>query len=434
MARVVLVNPAGREPVRSPLLAFGYLAASLEARGHEVKIVDAAASRAPTDQVAAEVRAAEPTLVGIHVKTLEAQPAYALAQALPEQTLVAGGPHATVRPTEPLAHGFDHVIVGEAERALPDLLERPAHLTPTQDFLRDLDALPSPLGALHLFDPKHYTCPVYSGLLSSRGCPEACTFCANQVTGRSFRFRSAESVAREAAALRDQHGITAFAFFDDSFAVGRRRVRELCSALAPLGMHFTCTAHPAHLDREILTLLARAGCTGIDLGVESGDSERLLRIGKGVTTTRVLEVLADAARVGITTVVNVMVGWPGETERELEGTLRFIERARPLAGGFNARGVLVPHPGTPEYELHHEAHGFTEWWLREPPLPYAPFPTEWSTAEVRRAYATDPALDRNFYELPPAVLVLAREVLEKKAAYTLEKLAAPPRVPAAGAR
>ena len=107
--------------------------------------------------------------------------------------------------------------------------------------------------ALDLFDPAWYD-PLApgmrlapAGLLSSRGCPAACTFCSNDVTGRRFRYRSAAEVAAEVALLNRDHGTSAFTFFDDSFAVGKRRVRELCDALTAIGspVFWTCTAHPA---------------------------------------------------------------------------------------------------------------------------------------------------------------------------------------------
>jgi radical SAM superfamily enzyme YgiQ (UPF0313 family) len=256
------------------------------------------------------------------------------------------------------------------------------------------------------------------------------------VTGRRFRYRSAQSVADEVALLRRQFGMSAFAFFDDSFAVGHRRVDELCAALGTVGpVHWTCTAHPAHLDPPTLQAMQRAGCGGIDIGMESGDPGMLLRIGKGVTVERVLAVLGWCRDLGLHAIVNLMFGWPDETDAELAATLQFLERAAPLAGGFNARGVLVPYPGTEIYERHHQRFGFSEWWIREPPLDYLPFPSAWSASEVKRAYASDAALERNFFRHPPHRLRLVAEALARKAELTFRRVAElVPSVPAAGAR
>lgn len=480
MARVFLVNPPSPEPVRTPLLSFCHLAASLREAGHEVALLDASAPHAPHEhaEIAECVRSFAPDLVGLHLKTLHVQPAYALARALcelPQTTgaaavpLVAGGPHATIAPDEPLAHGFRWVVRGEGEDALVELADvidgrRAAadvaglswldrgmvRHNPARPFSTKLDRLAPPLSALDLFDQGWYDARPMpggvlppAGILSSRGCPAACTFCSNDVTGRQFRYRSAASVAAEVAMLRDRFGVIGFSFFDDSFAVGRRRVRELCAAIIATGapVWWTCTAHPAHLDRDVIAEMKRAGCAGIDIGMESADPEMLLRIGKGVTVERVLAVLAWCREEGVHSVVNLMFGWPDETCAELDATIRFLDRAAPLAGGFNARGVVVPYPGTEIYQRYHQRFGFTGWWLREPPLEYRAFPTSWDEAEIHRAYAGDPALDRNFFHHPPHRLARIREALVRKADLTIAiqhrrgaATAAPIGVPAAGAR
>jgi radical SAM superfamily enzyme YgiQ (UPF0313 family) len=474
VARVFLVNPPSPEPVQSPLLSFCHLAASLRAAGHEVALHDASATNAPRSHAAiiARIAAFAPDVVGLHLKTLHVQPAYALAAELADRfVLLAGGPHATIVPAEPLARGFRWVIRGEGEEALVELAEvldgtRAASSVaglswidhgmvrhnPARPFLTELDRLAPPLSALDLFDPSWYgKAPIAGGvfppvgILSSRGCPQACTFCSNDVTGRKFRYRSASSVAAEIATLRHSYGLTALSFFDDSFAVGRRRVTELCDAIERLDepVTWTCTAHPAHLDRAVIADMKRAGCAGIDIGMESADPDMLLRIGKGVTVERVLDVLGWASELGVHTVVNLMFGWPDETDAELDATVGFMDRAAPVAGGFNARGVVVPYPGTEIYDRNHERFGFTGWWHSEPPLDYVPFPTSWDEAEIVRAYAHDPALDRNFFQHPPHRVAKIRDALLAKAERTmaiqlrrcgLDSTVVPVGVPAAGAR
>jgi len=465
--RIVLVLPPAIEPVRTPLLAFAYLVAALRARGHEAWVVDAAAPAGPeADRLCEAVSRLDPALVGIHVKTLEVQATYRAARQLGDLgvELVAGGPHASACPDEALDHGFDFVLRGEAERSLPELadalegrgelgqihglsfVERGLHRhLPDRAPASDLDTLPDPLSALDAFDPAAYGAAgvaVPAGLLASRGCPAACTFCANNVTGRRFRCHSPARVASEVRRLVRDCQRPAFSFFDDSFAVGRARIERLCRALDAVGgAHWTCTAHPAHLDRDVLAVMQRAGCGGVDIGLESGDAGMLAAIGKGITTGRVLQVLEWAGELGMHTVVNLMVGWPDETEAQLETTLAFIEQAAPLAGAFNARGVLVPHPATELYARYHERFDFTDWWLRHAPIAYEPFPQAWNPAEVQRAYASDAALERNFFDHSPRRLALMAEVLERKADHTFRRIAewtngsspAVP-VPAAGAR
>ena len=474
MARLYLINPPTDETVRTPLLSFMYLASALRRGGHEGALLDASAPFAPKDEGAIVERAFafEPDLVGIHCKTLYVQDAYRLARGFRGHAekkikknffsgLVCGGPHPTVAPLEPLDHGFDFSVRGEGEETLVELcdaidgrralgdvrsLAYKGGLNPSRGFLLDLDALASPVDALDLFDPRCYGSDKIvppAGLLSSRGCPAACTFCSNNVTGRRFRYRSPAAIANEVRELRKHTDFIAFSFFDDSFAVGRRRINELCDALVGLGVSWTCTAHPAHLDPDILGQMKRAGCAGVDIGMESGDPAMLLRIGKGVTVERVLDVLGWAKDLGLHCMLNLMFGWPDETLDELKTTVDFIERAAPLAAAFNARGVLVPYPGTEIYDANHARFGFTEWWIREPPLKYTPFPASWDLREVKRAYADDAALARNYFRLSDAHLELIQEGLRRKADTTYRKISTPdapgweprkPAIAAAGAR
>jgi radical SAM superfamily enzyme YgiQ (UPF0313 family) len=222
--------------------------------------------------------------------------------------------------------------------------------------------------------------------------------------------------------------------------VGKRRVDELCNELSKVRprVSWTATCHPAHLSRDVLVSMKQAGCGGVDIGMESGAPDQLLRIGKGVTVERVLEVLETARSLGVHCMLNLMFGWPDETPGELRTTVDFIERAAPLAAAFNARGVLVPYPGTEIYDQHHRHYGFTDWWLKDP-IRYAPFPSAWSRDEIERAYASDAALARNFFKLPQASLELIQEGLDAKARHTFEKVvgkrkAESPRVKAAGMR
>jgi anaerobic magnesium-protoporphyrin IX monomethyl ester cyclase len=470
MARVFLLNPPSPEPVKTPLLSFCHLAASLRAGGHEVALLDASAPFADPDPdaITARIAAFAPDLVGLHLKTLHVQPAYAMAAVLAARwPLVAGGPHATVCPDEPFQHGFEYVVRGEGEEILVELADAidgrrdladiaglsarsrtslsGVRHNATRPFIRDLDALAPPMSALDLFDPAWYgSLPGRglppAGLLSSRGCPAACTFCSNNVTGRKFRYRSPGSIVNELLDLRRTHGLErtqAFSFFDDSFAVGSRRVRELCAALAALRprVHWTCTAHPAHLDEATLQAMKSAGCGGIDIGMESGDPGMLMRIGKGVTVERVLEVLGFCRDLGLHVVVNLMFAWPFETAAELEATIDFMDRARGLVSAWNARGVVVPYPGTEIYDRNHERFGFTEWWIREPSLAYEPFPTAWSPDEIRRCYASDPALQRNFFRLPDSHLERVSVALTKKADVTFGAISTQiPRIAAPGTR
>src|SRR5919201_192179 len=117
MTKVLLISPPSPEQLGAPLLGLQYVAASLLERGHDVRVVDAAArhSHPSADEIVAEIDAYGPDAVGVGLFTQ-------LRGRVP--LLVAGGAHATVRPDETLAYGFDVAVTGEAEHAIVELVAR----------------------------------------------------------------------------------------------------------------------------------------------------------------------------------------------------------------------------------------------------------------------------------------------------------------------
>ena len=205
--RILLINPPSPEPTGSPLLGLQYVAASLLVRGHEVRVIDAAARRFLHDAnwIVGEAEAFAPRIVGLGLFSRWVWHAYRLAQRLRggPWLLVAGGAHTTVRPEETLRNGFDLALAGEAEQTLPraaDWLEGRDDVSripgvvfrqpdggvgygPPAAVVDRLDDLAHPYLAQSLFDPAWYDSSARTtppgGMLASRGCPARCTFCAN---------------------------------------------------------------------------------------------------------------------------------------------------------------------------------------------------------------------------------------------------------------
>jgi len=143
------------------------------------------------------------------------------------------------------------VVEGEGEIAVRELaraldsgqkissadhgLRFPGQAFSSRAFIDDLDALAFPLSSYHCFDyqvySEHQSIIVPGGLMTSRGCPARCTFCANYVTGRQYRFRSASNIIEEMVALATRYGIRHFSFWDDAFTARRSRLMQLCDAI-----------------------------------------------------------------------------------------------------------------------------------------------------------------------------------------------------------
>jgi radical SAM superfamily enzyme YgiQ (UPF0313 family) len=450
--RFLLINPPSPVELGSPLLGQQYVAAALRAAGVDVRVIDASARRARpvNDEIVRIAADWQPDIIGMALFSRWVYHAYALARDLRGKArwLVAGGAHVTACPGEPLEHGFDAVLTGEAEESIvkfvefasgrgtaeeiPGLILRDAHgktrAGAPARFVQDLDALPWPMLVQDLYQSDWYhtaeAAAIPGGMLTSRGCPARCTFCANYVTGRKFRHRSVTSVLEEMEAMRERYGLSFFPFWDDMFTANTTHLLELLRAFET-GLSFApswfAITRATHARPEVLRAMKRAGCAAINFGVESGDDDVLRAIKKGVTTAQVVQALEDAKAEGFVTACNFMLGFPQETPREIEHTLRFMERIAPLVDSFSTLGVVVPFPGTPLYDDFHEKYGFTKWWLREEYSRCAEAAPD-DAYYYRRQYIDDANLELDFFKYSEDHRALIRECLRFKGEHNLRRM------------
>ena len=452
MIRVLLITPPAPERLGAPLLGCQYIAAALLAQGCEVRVIDAAASHFNHDSawIIAEAEAFAPHLVGIGLYTRWVWHAYRLVEQLIGRfpLLVAGGPHATVRPREVLEHGFHIAIAGEAEKSIlriVDWLKGRAwlanisgihfrksngaiHSGPPPHPIADLDSLPQPQGAQHLFDPHWYNPKgnevIAGGILTSRGCPARCTFCANYVTGRRLRLRSPSRVVDELKAWHTYSEATFFSFWDDTLTASKKRVFRLCDVLQHeihFNLRWTANAQASTVTPELFRAMRIAGCVAVNFGLESGDERILHEIGKGLTTQQAQKALEWAKAEGLQTTCNFMLGFPQETPHSLKRSLRFMEKISPLVDNFSTMGVVVPFPGTPLYEELHERYGFTNWWLREECSRYEPLPALEPPNRFYEQYVDDPNLRLDFFHYSDEMREMIRTCLRFKAEHNLRR-------------
>jgi len=242
----------------------------------------------------------------------------------------------------------DFVVIGEGEETLPELLagleaaqagrrvapetvaglcwrvegggtRRSAPRAPCHD----LDLLPDPQrDGLVWADGIHPA--LYQGLVTARGCPYSCLFCASAaVGGRRVRTRSPALVIGEVRRLRARYRVPGLFFHDSVFTLHRGRTLDLCRRLGaePEILPFQCQTRVDRVDPELLEAMAAAGCTHVLLGIESGDEETLARIGKGVSLPAVRAAVSAVKAAGLRCTGFFMVGFPWETEAHVRRTV-----------------------------------------------------------------------------------------------------------------
>ncbi len=441
--RVLLLYPPSKTQVHSAYpLGITVLGAVLERAGHDVRLIDANAARRrrTTEDLVELVRELRPDVVGMTLVTPLVRESYRLAAALRPLgvKLLAGGPHATLVPEEPPAHGFDAAVIGEAEptveaacRALvgeidpatvPGWVFRDASgalvRTASLPAPIDLDALPLP--ARHLHDPADYGPPgdpsLHQNVFSSRGCTARCTYCAGALFGKRFRFRSAAHIVAEIADIQQRYGTRHFHFVDDAMSVDKARMRAICEGLIELRPQPTfsmMTRIDLTLDRDLLALMARAGCKRIDFGVESGDPATLRRIMKPHTVDMVRRVLPEVARLGIEPHVFFILGFPWDDHESIAATRRHMVEIAPHVTTFDpaVASVLVPFPGTRIYDEYKDRYGFANWWLRSDSSFDAPSIDTHSYFETK-VFVRGAALDADFFDYPEPIKAEIREVFK----------------------
>ena len=241
------------------------------------------------------------------------------------------------------------LVKGEDVNHLPNMVYRC-----NRDVVRnprvavDLRYLPKP--RRRIFDNTRYEqFGAMVGIETKRGCSQRCIYCADPVAkGRRVRLRPPEVVVQELLDLADQ-GISWLHLCDSEFNLPIEHAKDVCRAMldASLGdkIRWYCYCSPFPFDHELAALMRRAGCSGIDFGVDSLCDEQLRRLGRLHSSNDVAQLVRLLRREGLNYMFDLLIGGPGETEHTLRET---IDRARqfnvPLVG--IAAGVRV-YPHTP---------------------------------------------------------------------------------------
>ena len=244
----------------------------------------------------------------------------------PRCKVVAGGPHPTTMWQE-TAKEFDVVVRGEGEYAFQKLDGNVV----TAPIIENLDRLAFP--ARDMLDLNRYTRKVAgrkaTSITTSRGCPYSCVFCCKDVHGHRVRYFSIRRVMDEITDIQTTYGINSFIFYDDTFALNRKRYYPLCDELAKLNITFRCNGDARQNTLEDFKTLYRAGCREISFGIESGSQKILNIINKGVTVEQNMNAIKNAKQAGLTVKAFLIIGAPGETRETIEETKRFIAEADP---------------------------------------------------------------------------------------------------------
>ncbi len=377
--KITLINPPYPPSVHShpPFIPLGlaYLGAIAEKTGHQVTIIDCQAEKLTYETFRTRITQTQSDIIGVTATTLLYKSAMKLInitkQVQSQATTLLGGSHGTFWDENALQEypSLDIVVRREGEQTFIELLEKLQNqsslsnvlgityrngdkITRNADrpFIEDLDSLPFPAHHLLPLENLKHNGKILFPLVSSRGCVYWCDFCSTvRMFGRGYRMRSPKNVVDEMQLIHDKYGVNQVTFYDDAFTVNRDRVLKICEELhnRKLNMIWDCGTRVDMVDRELLQTMRDAGCIAVWLGVESGSEAMLGKMNKKIKLEQTRLAYKTAHDVGLMTIANVVLGFPGETEQTAKDTIRFVKELNPEDVGFY---VATPYPGTPMYE------------------------------------------------------------------------------------
>lgn len=285
-----------------------------------------------------------------------------LRECFPEVPIILGGIYATLMPEHARkCSGADEVVPGPAESTIAEVLfrltgqglrtfdrEQPLELTPALDLMRRVRFLP---------------------VLTSRGCPFRCVYCASHRLVRGFIRRDPAAVMREIEVAVRRYDVRDVALYDDAFLIDAPRYAiPLLEAAADrfpgLRWHSPNGLHAAEISPVVAAAMKKAGFETIRIGLES--SSDTFHAATGAKTSRAafeaaVRNLTDAGFTRKQIGVYLLVGLPGQSQNHVEEDVEFVLRY----GGFPRLAEYSPIPGT---HLWQEALAISRYPIEREPL------------------------------------------------------------------
>ena len=274
-----------------------------------------------------------------------------------------------------LENGFDYVLCGEAEGTLAELciailqeeevpeidglvrLGENGHPIQSSQRLSKNPAwaeLSAPSRDLIDLEPYRTAWREAHGyfstnMVSSRGCPYRCNWCAKPISGNKFHLRPAAAVAEEMGFLKVRAGVQHIWFGDDVFALNQHWVQQFAEEVTKrdAAIPFKIQSRADLMSEHTVQYLKAAGCAEVWMGVESGSQAVLNAMDKGLSLASVIAARHRLKEAGIRACYFLQFGYPGETWAELQETIAFVRETRPDDIGIS---FSYPLPGTVFYE------------------------------------------------------------------------------------
>jgi radical SAM superfamily enzyme YgiQ (UPF0313 family) len=373
----LLINTNILRPPVSPV-GLEYVGEALVDAGIPVQVLDLAFEADWKSALRQQLSREEPLFIGLSVRNTDdcsfasrrsfvpwISEVVAEIRQLSQARIVLGGVGFSILPEAVLElTGADAGLAGDGEEMIVALTGRMVKNEPIFDLpnlvyrnqgkvvsnkRQEVDLLHWPGPRRRLIDNKKYEeLGALVGIETKRGCAQKCIFCADPVAkGRRLRLRPPSTVVKEFQDLLGQ-GVSWFHLSDSEFNQPIEHAKETCRAIIEAGLgdklkwYCYCSPHP--FDRDLALLMVRAGCRGINFGVDSLDNDQLARLGRSYSLSEIENLARTMKAEKINYIFDLLIGGPGETAETVRSTIRKVKELDiPLVGV--ATGVRI-YPNT----------------------------------------------------------------------------------------
>ncbi len=407
----------GKEPVIDafPQVGLSYIYSYLKQNSYDCKLYDFFYDS--WDYIKTVLKEEKADIIGISCLTESRINALKLVhyiRKIKKNTIIIFGGHHSTYMCDQLLNNYkiDYIVLGEGEHKLLKLImaiegkipldtvngiaykknNQIIKISRNDDFIIDLDVLPFPYSEeqLHIFKkypplneiyPKeleslsHLPFIYKKGrgviIITSRGCPFNCQFCASsKFWGKKYRFRSPKNVVDEIEFYNKKLGFKFFRFWDYAFTIIPERSINICKKIIDrnLKIFFTCQSRADIISEELVFWLKKAGCIFISIGVESGSKRILKNINKNLSLNSILNAFSICKKLDLMAIPFIMVGNQGETKSTIRKTINLLQIIKPSKIIITKTMVL---PGTDLYKLAKKQKFIDDdYWLTAKPQPY----------------------------------------------------------------
>ena len=371
---IQLPLPSNRRHKRILPLGLAYLAAYLRKEDPEINIgiLDSQCQNMTRKEIMDKIKETKWNVIGISLWSVQSKFAAELSKDIraydKKIIIVHGGVHPTVVP-EDSAGIADYAVTHEGEETFTELIGalkngrdvigikgvvwfKNGNMMKNEfrPVMKSMDRLPFP--AYDLLPIENYKMPLHVvggdrlPIMGSRGCPYNCSFCTSpNLWQNKVRWRDAKNVVDEMDKIIKEYGVNKFHFWDDNFTLNPRFVREFCQEIEnrKISIQWIALDRAEHINRnrDLLPMMKKSGCVGIELGLESANPDTFPYISKNQGVDESKNAISNLRGAGIIPLYTCMAFNPGESIVGYYMQKEFLDKAQE---GFSWHRFFHPYP------------------------------------------------------------------------------------------